>query len=471
MSGVASPLIKVPVGSRAYFLGRRLAGAGGVALRASGESAPPATDAGHRVVELDGETRRVVRLRSGGQEHATPAEATTNSDSAGSRGTVSIDVDGFHEIRESVAQSEENTQCAQNAARQPSSDVARPTTTGSARRSKSARLARLDELIRLEAEAEAADKAKSEHPSPVAGHHGEIEALSKRIREIKSVDDYDEDSALMAELKALRSRLRKLKPEASSVTAKSSKSNIDKPEEAKSDTVSESARVNANILALKEAGNTAFKDKDYGTAISKYTEALRLREKGTSDEEHVLLSNRSLCFCKARFYREAERDARRIVEIKPRWAKGYYRLASAMLEGINENALVPGDIIKVVDKGLALDGKNKSLRSLRKKVVKLEIKTDKKAMKRSAKEDEQASSTLRNSTAAFSGRVLERGIASASEGLARGVKNRTSIPASRKDVPKAPEKPMSAFMRRRLGLEDPEEQEVRPKRAVSRPYF
>ena len=97
------------------------------------------------------------------------------------------------------------------------------------------------------------------------------------------------------------------------------------------------------------------------------------------------MSNRSLCFCKARFYREAERDARRIVEIKPRWAKGYYRLASAMLEGINENALVPGDILKVVDKGLALDGKNKSLRSLRKKVVKLEIKTDKKAMKRSAK--------------------------------------------------------------------------------------
>ena len=87
------------------------------------------------------------------------------TDSAGSRGTVSIDVDGFHEIRESVAQSEENTQRAQNAARQPSSDVARPTTTGSARRSKSARLARLDELIRLEAEAEAADKAKSEHPS------------------------------------------------------------------------------------------------------------------------------------------------------------------------------------------------------------------------------------------------------------------------------------------------------------------
>ena len=61
------------------------------------------------------------------------------------------------------------------------------------------------------------------------------------------------------------------------MTAKSSKSNIDKPEET-NQPVSESARVNADILALK-GWKHCFWDKDCSTAISKYTEALRLGKK------------------------------------------------------------------------------------------------------------------------------------------------------------------------------------------------
>ena len=482
-------MMQVPVGRRAYLLGRRATSAGGAAaLRGAGGAA-----AGQRVVLVDGEPRRAVRLRSAAAKQEEEGKGEGQGQGQGTapapaaRGSVSVDGAGFHEIRESVAQSEDHARRfrdgvsgATSAAAAAAAAAARPTVAGARRRAKVDVMARLDELARLEAEADAATAAK--HPRPAADRGLEIAALGKRVAEIKSVDDYDEDDALMSELKSLRARLRLLNTSSAAAAAVATPA-VPAPRSknitATVPSPSPSPSANPAVLSLKEAGNKAFKDKDYGTAISQYTEALALARQDASEEEHLLLSNRSLCFCKARFYREAERDARRIVQQKPKWAKGYYRLASAMFEGLNENALVPGDILEVVEEGLAADAKNKGLCILRKKVAAMisggekeqkNTEKKKKKMKRASPAPVVAPSprrhvTEKTNTAAFPGRVLERGVSSSASVHAN------TAPVSKKSTPKAPGKPMSAFMRRRLGIAEEEKEPVARPKAVSRPYF
>ena len=74
----------------------------------------------------------------------------------------------------------------------------------------------------------------------------------------------------------------------------------------------------------KGKGNTAFADKDYERAVKCYTEAIALEPKN-----HVFLSNRSAAYLKMGAYNEAAADAQACIDMKPNWAKGYFRLASA----------------------------------------------------------------------------------------------------------------------------------------------
>ena len=176
-------MIKIPVGPRAYVLGRKKASAcGGVALR-GGDGAVAV--AGQRVVQLDGERRRVYRLAS-----ATAKLEGQGGGPAAAAGNISIDSNGFHEIRESVEQSEDHTLQPRGSVSGGSNFTRQK--ADESQRTKADVMARLDELARLEAKAAEARTAADYGP--------EIAALSKRVKEIKSVDDYDEDDERMSRL-------------------------------------------------------------------------------------------------------------------------------------------------------------------------------------------------------------------------------------------------------------------------------
>ena len=162
------------------------------------------------------------------------------------------------------------------------------------------------------------------------------------------------------------------------------------------------------VRKLKDAGNKAFKDEDYGTAIAQYTEAM---EADVDHEQlHVLLSNRSLTFLKSRFYREAERDAIKVIELRPNWAKGYYRLASAMYEGAQDNISTErtvDDAMRTIERGLSCEPDNKGLLKLKKKLVASISGGDETRKPKRTSSDVQTG-TPRSGQDAFSGHIVER---------------------------------------------------------------
>ena len=78
---------------------------------------------------------------------------------------------------------------------------------------------------------------------------------------------------------------------------------------------------------LKELGNACMKAQspDYNKAILFYTKALVVDE-----NNHVVLSNRSLAYYKLNMFEDALADAEKAVRIAPEWAKGYLRKCVAL---------------------------------------------------------------------------------------------------------------------------------------------
>jgi len=102
---------------------------------------------------------------------------------------------------------------------------------------------------------------------------------------------------------------------------------------------------------LKEAGNAAFKARNYDKAIELYSSALKFAK---NDETKALcLSNRSAANQALKKWAEAVVDAKDCLNLKPGFAKGYYRLAIAQkklgqfkeaLETVNGGLkIAPGD--------------------------------------------------------------------------------------------------------------------------------
>lgn len=73
---------------------------------------------------------------------------------------------------------------------------------------------------------------------------------------------------------------------------------------------------------MKEKGNACVKKGDYAEAVMHYTAAIQ-----TDPCNAVLHSNRSLAFLKMQQYHLAYQDAKKTVELKPDWVKGYFRKA------------------------------------------------------------------------------------------------------------------------------------------------
>ncbi|KAG0651392.1 Heat shock sti1 [Hyphodiscus hymeniophilus] len=99
---------------------------------------------------------------------------------------------------------------------------------------------------------------------------------------------------------------------------------------------------------LKAAGNKAIAEKNFDEAISKFTEAIEIEP-----QNHILYSNRSAAYASKKEYDSALKDAEKVTEIKPDWAKGWGRKGAAM-HGL-------GDLLGANDayeEGLKLDPNN-----------------------------------------------------------------------------------------------------------------
>lgn len=75
---------------------------------------------------------------------------------------------------------------------------------------------------------------------------------------------------------------------------------------------------------IKTKGNTAFAAGIFDEAITHFTTCIQL-----DSENEVYYSNRAAAYISLKQYTKAIQDARRVIAIRPKWAKGHARLAAA----------------------------------------------------------------------------------------------------------------------------------------------
>ncbi|XP_073440767.1 E3 ubiquitin-protein ligase TTC3 isoform X2 [Dendrobates tinctorius] len=85
----------------------------------------------------------------------------------------------------------------------------------------------------------------------------------------------------------------------------------------------------------KRCGNVAFEKRQYAYAVKFYTAAMQY-----SPHNHILFSNRALCFIRMYDYWNALSDGKKAVVLKSTWSKGHYRFCEALfLLGETERAV------------------------------------------------------------------------------------------------------------------------------------
>jgi len=102
---------------------------------------------------------------------------------------------------------------------------------------------------------------------------------------------------------------------------------------------------------LKAQGNKAYENGNYEESIKWYGRAV-----DADPSDHVLYSNRSASYAALNQNQRALDDASKCVSIKPDWAKGYYRKATALAALGRYD-----DAAEVITKGLTHDSKNSDL--------------------------------------------------------------------------------------------------------------
>jgi len=104
---------------------------------------------------------------------------------------------------------------------------------------------------------------------------------------------------------------------------------------------------------LKDQGNKALQAEKIDEAISLYSQAIELEA-----SNHVFYSNRCAAYMKKGDYQKALTDARKTVELKPDWGKGYSRLGAALCY-LNKNE----EALEAYQNGLKHDPDNPQLKS------------------------------------------------------------------------------------------------------------
>uniref|UniRef100_A0A1B0CL64 Putative myosin assembly protein/sexual cycle protein n=1 Tax=Lutzomyia longipalpis TaxID=7200 RepID=A0A1B0CL64_LUTLO len=87
-------------------------------------------------------------------------------------------------------------------------------------------------------------------------------------------------------------------------------------------------------LSCKEKGNEAFKAGDWETAISEYTQAIKIGGENHKDLS-VFYKNRAACFLKTSHFESADKDCKEALKITPSDPKALFRRAQA-LEGLEK---------------------------------------------------------------------------------------------------------------------------------------
>jgi len=105
--------------------------------------------------------------------------------------------------------------------------------------------------------------------------------------------------------------------------------------------------------AYKEKGNRAFSEKRFDEAINLYTEAIKI-----DGRNHVYFSNRSAAYMGKNMYTNALDDAEQCVKLNPKWGKGYFRRAVALLALGRAS-----DAESVLQDGIRADPSNADLRT------------------------------------------------------------------------------------------------------------
>jgi stress-induced-phosphoprotein 1 len=103
---------------------------------------------------------------------------------------------------------------------------------------------------------------------------------------------------------------------------------------------------------MKDKGNAAFKHKKYENALNYYSEAIKL-----DPNDHVLYSNRSVCYYNMKKFDKALEDADACIKIKTDFGRGYLRKGNAeiKLDKIKE-------AVETFKKGLQYDPNNTLLK-------------------------------------------------------------------------------------------------------------
>jgi len=105
--------------------------------------------------------------------------------------------------------------------------------------------------------------------------------------------------------------------------------------------------------AFKEKGNRAFAEKKFDEAINFYTEAIKI-----DGRNHVYFSNRSAAYMGKNMFSDALEDAEQCVKLNPKWGKGYFRRAVALLALSRAS-----DAEAVLQEGIRADPSNNDLRA------------------------------------------------------------------------------------------------------------
>lgn len=106
--------------------------------------------------------------------------------------------------------------------------------------------------------------------------------------------------------------------------------------------------------ALKNKGNTQFKNGNYLQAIDYYTQAIELHE------NHIYYGNRAICFLRTEKYESCIKDCDKAIALDATWHKAYNRKGSALLKlGKIDEAVE--QFKKVVQLGKNMDEAKKDL--------------------------------------------------------------------------------------------------------------
>ena len=119
-------------------------------------------------------------------------------------------------------------------------------------------------------------------------------------------------------------------------------------------TASDAASRAARALEFKQRGNERFGAGEHAEAADLYELGI-----GIDPNNHVLHSNLAACHLEMEDLEAAAAAAKRCVELAPEFAKGYFRLATA-LHGLEEHARAA----RVAREGLLHAGEQPSLREL-----------------------------------------------------------------------------------------------------------